>query len=142
MVGGEKGWRGDIEREEGKGGIPPYSLNLSVFALRSKYKNLGGRSDRPPKSTGTAHFVQHKHIHSRTRHVCRISARHTKKHKTQDSRCSPYLPPALPSLSMATSAMDPNRGAMASHEPEEASRFRACARCIWSPCLGHRNGAH
>jgi hypothetical protein len=45
---------------------------------------------------------------------------------------------------MATSAMDPNRGATASHEPEEASGFRAFARILvplkWRPLKNKEMG--
>ena len=72
-----------------------------------------------------------------TRHVCRISARQTQqhrqkkstRHKIKDEPLSPYLPAASPSLSMATSAMDPDRFVAAPHEPDGGAR-RPCLRAL------------
>ena len=43
-------------------------------------------------------------------------------HHKMSYRCTALPPAALPSLSMATSAMDPNRGAAPPHEPIRGAR--------------------
>ncbi len=70
------------------------------------------------------------------------SHKHTQQHTTQDEPMLTLPPPALPSLSMETSSMDLNRGVVAPYEPNKGARRRDCARCMFSPCLGRRNGAH
>ena len=51
------------------------------------------------------------------------------------------LPPAaLPSLSMATSAMDPSHGAAPPHESCAGARGRGS--CSRSPCFGRQKGTH
>ncbi len=82
--------------------------------------------------------------HPRTRYVCRISACQQKSTRHKMSCCSPFLPAALPSsLSMASSATDPNRDTAAPYEPDGGVRrpgLRALRLVPFS--LGCQNGAH
>ncbi len=52
------------------------------------------------------------------------------------SRCSPYLPAALPSLSMASSAMDPNLSTAAPYEPDGGVRCPGSRALRLVPLLG------
>ncbi len=48
----------------------------------------------------------------------------------------PLIPAALPYISMATSAMAPNHGAVAPHESVAGAWPWVCSRCGWFPWLG------
>jgi len=66
----------------------------------------------------------------------KIQSQHT---TTNMSHCRPTLQRLWPSLSMATSAMDPNLGAAAPHGPIQGSRRRLCSRHCWFLRSGCRN---
>ena len=67
-------------------------------------------------------------------------------HKTLNQemsrRCTALPPAALPSLSMATSAMDPNRGAAAPYESNVGGRRQGLRLLRLIPLFGHQNGTH
>jgi hypothetical protein len=68
-----------------------------------------------------------------------------KKHKTHNNQHeppSPYPPVALPSFTMATSAMDPNLGASDPYGPIQGARHRVRSRCCLFLRLGCQNATH
>jgi hypothetical protein len=110
--------------------LPKVAVNTNTLFKR-RYFYVGLRGANWGRCEKIPQFFSWKPVHYKKSHK-------TLNHK-MSRRCTALPPAALPSLSVATSAMDPNRGAPAPYESNVGGR-RQGSRLF--PCLGRRNGTH